>query len=337
LSHVSIIDPTDRAAWNALVAAGPALPGHHHALVTATASTLGGVGRLWHWQTATGRALCAIIERPVAGGGIDLVTPIGFSGLSWTGDPTGLAEAWTTSWRERGAIAAYLQLHPFGPPQAWDDLWAGVEPGLRPGPTTYVWDLSPSLHDLEQGLGRDHKLRLRKWRRTHGHISVDSPRLPHHFADLYATFADSRGVGDAYRLPPDTLVALATDPSVLAVGAADPGQPVQAVSLFPYRGPFADYFLNGAAPDGRHHARGLIWTAMTLLRERGVRWLNLGGGVRPGDDLDRFKQRFGGRPVDTPVLCQVFDSTAYTRACAQHGVLPESASGYFPAYRRPVP
>ncbi len=332
---VTVTELDEASAWTAIVEAGPALPTHRHSAIAAAAQTLGGAGKLWSWRTDHGVALCAVIARPLASGGFDLVTPIGFSGLAYAGDPSGLSEAWTTDWRTRGAVAAYLQLHPFRSADQWQEVWHGVAPGLRTGPVTYVWDLTPSLEALEQGLARDHRLRLRKWWKQDTQTVVDGPALADRFAELYADFATRRAVGSAYQMRPEVLRAVADDEGVMAVGAGPRDEAVSAVSLFPYAGARADYYLNGAAPDGRHHARGLVWTAMTALKQRGVQSFNLGGGVRPGDSLDSFKRRFGAQPVETRVLCQVFDAHAYAKACAHRGVEPDDDSGYFPIYRKP--
>jgi hypothetical protein len=198
-----------------------------------------------------------------------------------------------------------------------------------------VWDLTPDLHTLEHGLARDHKLRLRKWWKTNVETVVDDEHLPERFASLYTDFAQRAGVGSAYQMTPEVLRAVAADAGVLAVGAREAEGPICAVSLFPHAGTRADYYLNGAAPQGRHHARGLVWTAMTVLRARGVEAINLGGGVSAGDSLDSFKRRFGARAVQTQVLRQIIHPVAYARACEHRGVDPTDTAGYFPAYRTP--
>ncbi|HCH65703.1 MAG TPA: hypothetical protein DFR83_23065, partial [Deltaproteobacteria bacterium] len=266
---VTIIELADRADWNRAVVRGPALPTHRHAVIAAAAQPLGGTAKLWCWHSPRGAATCAVITRPVPGGGFDLVTPIGFSGLAHTGDPSGLAAAWTASWRAEGAVAAYLQLHPFQSSEAWKVIWADIAPGLSTGPITYVWDLAPELDTLEGDLARDHKLRLRKWWKTNTETVTDHEHLAERFAELYTAFAQRKDVGSAYRMHHAVLHSVAADKGVLAVGARTPNAPISAVSLFPHAGDRADYYLNGASPEGRHHARGLVWTAMTMLRARG--------------------------------------------------------------------
>ena len=83
----------------------------------------------------------------------------------------------------------------------------------------------------------------------------------------------------------------------------------------------------------RTSSRGLYWLAMQELRAAGVRELNLGGGIHPGDGLSEFKQRLGAQRSPTIALKQVFDQARYDAACVAVGVEP-TLDGYFPAWRR---
>ena len=72
---------------------------------------------------------------------------------------------------------------------------------------------------------------------------------------------------------------------------------------------------------------------MLDLRAAGVRDLNIGGGIHPGDGLAEFKQRLGTRRAPTLALKQVFDDARYKAACMSVGVEP-TTEGYFPAWLR---
>jgi hypothetical protein len=63
-----------------------------------------------------------------------------------------------------------------------------------------------------------------------------------------------------------------------------------------------------------------------------VEWLNLGGGIRPGDDLAEFKRRFGAVELPLASLRQVYRADAYEELCRAAGVTSERA-GWFPPYR----
>ena len=77
----------------------------------------------------------------------------------------------------------------------------------------------------------------------------------------------------------------------------------------------------------------LIWSAVQRLRELGVPSLNLGGGVREGDDVAEFKRRFGAAELPLASLRQVYrPERLRARSAAQAGVTSDR-SGWFPPYR----
>ena len=79
----------------------------------------------------------------------------------------------------------------------------------------------------------------------------------------------------------------------------------------------------------------LLWSAVHRLIELGVQLLNLGGGLRPGDKLAQFKQRFGGQRRPLRALQEVYEPAAYAALCRQRGRNPAVRDGFFPAYRDP--
>jgi hypothetical protein len=104
-----------------------------------------------------------------------------------------------------------------------------------------------------------------------------------------------------------------------------------AVALFLTTPWVADCFLQASTPSGRGHTRRLVWEGIVRLCERGATVLNLGGGARPGDDLEAFKRRFGGHSVRGVSLKQVYDRRRFEEVSWRHGV-PATIEGYFPAY-----
>jgi hypothetical protein len=71
---------------------------------------------------------------------------------------------------------------------------------------------------------------------------------------------------------------------------------------------------------------------MGSLSGQGIRWLNLGGGVRADDGLAQFKQRFGASRRDVHSIRQVYDPATYRALCEAAGVVG-SPGGRFPPYR----
>ena len=59
--------------------------------------------------------------------------------------------------------------------------------------------------------------------------------------------------------------------------------------------------------------------------------LNLGGGLAPGDGLERFKEGFANSAMPFRTAELVFDQAAYERLAGDR-----AAGGFFPAYRAPA-
>ncbi len=94
------------------------------------------------------------------------------------------------------------------------------------------------------------------------------------------------------------------------------------------------YHLGGASLEGRQtHAMNLVhFEAMRAGRRLGLRLLHLGGGLRQGDSLHRFKESVGaGRAVYYQGTA-IHDEDAYRELCEIAGAAPDG-DGYFPAYR----
>ena len=92
---------------------------------------------------------------------------------------------------------------------------------------------------------------------------------------------------------------------------------------------FLHYFLGGTADEALSDSpmKNLFAAMIALAGELGLP-LNLGGGVAPGDSLDRFKRGFANaeRPFRTHEI--VCDPDAYRELSE-----PTPAQGFFPAYR----
>ena len=71
--------------------------------------------------------------------------------------------------------------------------------------------------------------------------------------------------------------------------------------------------------------------AMRHARERGLKQLHLGGGLRAGDALARFKASLGSGRAPYHVGRAVLDRSRYDQLCAAAGVAPDAER--FPAYR----
>jgi hypothetical protein len=94
---------------------------------------------------------------------------------------------------------------------------------------------------------------------------------------------------------------------------------------------YLHYYLGGTADDGLRDSpmKNLFWAMIGLGGELGLP-VSFGGGVTPGDSLERFKRGFasGEAPWHTHEL--ISDPDAYAKLSEGAGDAPE---GFFPAYR----
>lgn len=305
--------------------------GHRPEYALAASRVTGHETCLWSYRGPRGSAVCPVSMRPAPGGGFDIATPVGFSGFAVAGDVPDLAEVWTSDWRSRMAIAAYVQLSPARAPGDWQALLSPLSDWLHAGEDCYCLDLGPGEDELLAAMGSKHRQLLRKWLRDEADVVWDQALLQPAFDSLYRDFVLRRGIGAAYRYGPDAIASLAGAPGAFFVGARGADGAIEAVTLFLSAGAWGESFLNAANETGRRHSRGLYWLGALRLKEAGVRMLNLGGGVGSSEGLAEFKLRLGARRCPSLVLKQVFDPARYGQACALAGV-QASGEGGFPAW-----
>ena len=92
---------------------------------------------------------------------------------------------------------------------------------------------------------------------------------------------------------------------------------------------YLHYYLGGTADDAlRDSPMKNLFAAMIALAGELSLPLNLGGGVTPGDSLDRFKQGFANATAAFRTHEVICDPAAYERLNGGRDV-----GGFFPAYR----
>ena len=267
---------------------------------------------------------CPLIERPIEGH-LDVATPYGFSGLTGTGTWPGFAGLWQRFAAERGYVAGYLAVNAlFG-----DDSYADPET-VTVANETFVLDLSQGVEAVWAGLSTNRRRQLRNWA-PEGY-ELDGEELATFFVEHYPLTMERKGAAKRHRFPAATLVALCELPNTFLLGARGEGR-LESVSIFGYSPHAGDFLFNAALPDCAHHSVGLIWSAVHRLVELGVPWLNLGGGMSPGDSLAEFKARFGATPLPMRAVKAVYDLPAYEDLCRRHGADAGDRNGFFPAYR----
>jgi hypothetical protein len=283
---------------------------------------------LYCFESATVRIVCPIAERR-SDGGLDIVTPYGFSGFIGTGDCADFPSYWREFVRDRGYIAGYISLNP-----AFENA-SYYDPGeIYSSNSLYFLDLTPSMDELSKRLDRNRRRQL-LGSSNEAPLVFDKSVLTPFVVAGYREFMERLGASPASLFSPETLDFLCGLRNVFAIGAANVIH-VQAVNLFSFTSYAGDSLINVALPQGRSHTTRLIWSGIEKLKAMGVPILNLGGGLREGDTIADHKRRYGALPKPFRCLKQIYRPDVYDELCRRAGVEPENRLGYFPAYRMPA-
>jgi hypothetical protein len=119
---------------------------------------------------------------------------------------------------------------------------------------------------------------------------------------------------------------------------------IVAASLVLLDADIAHYHLSGSDSEAARQGANnlLIWAIIEWAIERGLTAVHLGGGTRPGDNLFRFKDSFGGKHSEFWVGRAVIKVDEYSELVESHANASRCSTtelirtGYFPAYRAVV-
>jgi hypothetical protein len=326
-----LIPLEDRAAWRQSLEGIPHGFGHTWESCRAAARSSGAPTFLYRFQDGPARVVCPLAERG-QGWTRDLATPYGFGGFAGTGGGPLFRHRFRDFLRRRGYVCAYIGLHPV----LTGGDWAG--PGeAHVYNSVHVLDLTAPEETLFARLSENRRREVRAFDRARSEKTVelveDRDALARFFLDHYEEFYRSRSASPLYFFSRDTLLDLFALDNVLLLGVAGP-EGIEAVSVFGWTPYLADFLHNVSVPGGERHSAPLIWQAARRLHALRIPFLCLGGGIREGDGVARFKERFGGERRPLAALRQVYDRERYAELCRLAGVDPE-AEGYFPPYRNP--
>jgi hypothetical protein len=277
------------------------------------------------------RVVCPVAERPW-GEHVDAVTPYGFGGFAGRAADASFLAGWRALAGRRGWVCAYVGLNPlFAPPALRGD------PDYAEHNDVYVLELDRDADALHAALSENRRRQLRAAAADPGGLVEDRGRLAAFFLEQVAGFLARKGAGGAYAFTPETLAALVEHENTLLVGGGAGGR-VEAVCVFAHTPHCAEYLFGVSLPEGRARSAALLWEGAMRLRALGIPRLNLGGGIRRGDGVAEFKERFGAARLPLGSLRQVFRPDVYAALCREAGADPADRAGYFPAYRaaRPV-
>ena len=321
----ALIPLDDRDGWTAALRDIPHAFGHGWASCRAFALSSGLPTYLYSYVSDRARVAVPLAERRHRGT-VDVVTPYGASGFAAAGQDPRFTAAWHDFAAGCGWVCGYILQHPLiEPPEAF------VRDGRMSVRRAHVLDLSLDTGELRRRLSQNRRRQLRNWAETAARFTSDRQAMLAFILAERDGFFRERGAADVYAFADETWQALLALPNAEVIGTVEEGR-VVAASVFAWEGPYGEYLFNISRTEGRDASVPLIWEAALRLKARGVLSLNLGGGVREGDGVERFKERFGADIHPFMAFRQVYNAERFEALCAAAGTSP-SAEGYFPPYR----
>lgn len=325
MPEVTILSLADRDAWNAEHRDG-GLPSQSWRYAAALSAS-GVDPKLAIVRSGGSRMLMPFVEHHWSGS-TDIATLVGASGASLVGGSAAPLSLWREFAVGQGWVSGYIQLSPCLP------LPECRQPQDQLVTSNVVLVLDLRADDFAKSWSPSLRHKIRKADDLGTTLTCDRSVLAEALKRLYPPMLERLGAPARHRFAPATLDAWANDTGSLVLGAGR-GHTVEAVSVFLIAGKHAEYHLNACSERGRELAAWLLRHAIVRLPSLGVQLLNLGGGLRPGDGLYRFKARFRGNPTPLLSVRQIYDHRRYDELCRRAGVA--ATDDWFPAYRLAAP
>ena len=279
---------------------------------------------LYAYSNGACRVACPLMLRSYEGY-FDIASPMGFGGFASTGECSGFREQWFAFARQSGWVCAYLSQNP-----ALRADRIVVPEDIGGGPDLFYLNLTVDEQTLFGQISRCRRRQIIKWRADSHWLCTNRAEILAFMHTHSASFFD-RVKYSGPRLTHQAWTELAASPNVLLLGAMLEGR-IVAANLFGWAGELGDAPYNISLPEGRDAAAPLMWAGANLLRQKGVKLLNMGGGARPGDGIETSKRRFNCTVMPLQRIRQVFRPQIFDRLCqmANH---PDTE--FFPPYHAP--
>jgi GNAT acetyltransferase-like protein len=264
------------------------------------------------------RASLPVLVREIPGGEgrEDAISPYGYPGGAIAGDPI---DSGLVDWSRTGLVSAFI----------------------REAAGSPVFADSPERSELQicdfrraSGIRRRLEEQIRATERSGYKIArIHEPDATDRdaFRAVYTETMERTGAGDRYFFDGAYFEAVLGEESAeLLLCHAPDGEPAAGAIAARSDG-VLHYFLGGTA-DSHLEASPMknLFSAMMEIAAVEKVPLNLGGGVTPGDGLERFKRGFANATMPFRTAELVLDEDAYARLSAS-----AQADGFFPAYRAP--
>jgi len=296
----TLIPIGDRKKWTEALQQVPYAFGHTWESCYAISLTTGLDTYLYHFEDDGVHIVCPFSER-VYGGHVDVYTPYGFSGFVCNQGYDGFSLIWEKFAADHNYVCGYITMNPFlnRPMDVLNKDAASAN-------DLYSLDLNMSLDQLFLKLSTNRKRQVKNHHEILTSLTQDKIILKDFFINNFHDFFKGRGADLLTSFTRDTLSSLVDLDNVILIGKMADGE-VEAVSVFAYTHYVAEYLFNISKPGGKSHTVPLLWEGIRNLNYKGVPILNLGGGIKRGDSLAEFKERFGAEKFPLTVLKQVYN------------------------------
>jgi len=255
-------------------------------------------------------------------GSADVCTVQGLSGASIDTFCSRPLRLWSEFAEAQGWVAGYIQF------EAGTNLPIDIFGEV--GASNWVFLLDLRGEDPLVGASCIVHRKIRKASKIGAVLVEDQHLLTGALIDLYPATMRRVGADIHYLFSAATLCRWAENPANLLLGARVEGS-IEAIVLLLVAGHRAEYHIGASTERGRELTAWLLKNGIEKLRDRGVTILNLGGGVKPGDGLYRFKEKFGVVSKPLQAIRQIYNRNKYQELCEIAGV--KHPATYFPAYR----
>jgi hypothetical protein len=287
-----------------------------------------------------GDLLLPLVLRDIPGGGRDATSPYGYPGpLTVGSDPGFLADALRMAGAflgDEGVVSLFVRFHPLlNPPPG------GVETIVRHGDTIAI-DLHLTEEESLRQTRRNHRVQIDRARKAGHRVILDAgPEHDESFRRLYRETMARLGASPFYFFDDRYFIELrAVLGDHLHLAIVEIERETAAAGLFVETQGIVQYHLSGTDERFRREVptKLMFDEVRRWARERGHRWLHLGGGLGFSEDsLFRFKAGFSSRRCPFHSLRMILRPLEYDRlvtaAGGEAGTAP--SAGFFPAYRRP--
>lgn len=281
---------------------------------------------LYSFSDGDARFVCPFAERSYRGT-TDIVSPPGLAGFAGSGSSSRLLERWNAMTTERGYVCGFIGLHPVLADPAWFRGWP-----ICVYSAAYSLDLTLPIDEIKVRMSENRKRDLQRADREGVHVWVGTPPVKDYFIQHFDEAFQRRRFVSAHYLSASSRSFFCSLDNFLLVGAGR--NQVEAVTGFGLTPHIADGLYNVSFSPRTSFSTVLIWAAIQELKERGVPFLNLGGGIQPDDGIARYKQYLGTTARPLACLKYVFDPARFAHLC-QFSVMDSSdadAGAFFPPY-----